>query len=611
MNTFLRVALLLLSLFVLVACSDSDEQEGYVNLSIEGLDANNLNDYQTGDTLLVDYQFRVHGLEDPDVLVDFYLVHGEDENGQEISESHYLASAEFSQIANGLHTETIEMTIPPVDIYGKFWIVAYIDPEDQIIEVNEEDNHPNINNSRHINGDFPAIEIDIEPSADHEFIFVSSYIDGGLVVLDSPAVHEGTGENHSDVIGHIDAIYHGEAAATADLTVEVLINGNYEAVNLWDSVSETYVAAQSIDFEYNGDEHFFGFDIALSDQQLADLYSTYDEEAELNSFTARLTLTDTTEVGSELSHDNNQVEISVPLYFFEQESDTESDTIAAAGFKNKGNRLSVDGSYDKGYGDKKKFRVGVDLAGELKADLIDKAASLEAGGSVDMWIFNAKNTIFGINYDGQAYLSGLNTGYESEMVIFNTTVFEDEYWNAKFEKTFEKSWEEERILAQARFTVGPVPIKVSAGIDGSVGFEFTMGYALSELYSGGDIFAAGFGGFANGGVDILFVSAGITVDINLIDNVLSLDTSASLALLEDGVVDPQIEYSFELTDEIDIISGRFGLFADVRGVKWCKKWGIPYPCGKKTNRYYLWLYQTPSVFSKNWTLYSKDGSVKL
>jgi hypothetical protein len=152
---------------------------------------------------------------------------------------------------------------------------------------------------------------------------------------------------------------------------------------------------------------------------------------------------------------------------------------------------------------------------------------------------------------------------------------------------------------------------VSAGIDGSVGFEFTMGYALSELYSGGDIFAAGFGGFANGGVDILFVSAGITVDINLIDNVLSLDTSASLALLEDGVVDPQIEYSFELTDEIDIISGRFGLFADVRGVKWCKKWGIPYPCGKKTNRYYLWLYQTPSVFSKNWTLYSKDGSVKL
>jgi len=197
------------------------------------------------------------------------------------------------------------------------------------------------------------------------------------------------------------------------------------------------------------------------------------------------------------------------------------------------------------------------------------------------------------------------------MIIFNATVYEQSKWVAQFEKTFEKSWEEERTLVQARFTVGPVPIKVSAGVDGSVGFELTIGYALSELYANGDLFSTQFGGFARGGVDLLLVEAGVTIDLTIIDNVLAFDSSAELALLADGVVDPRVEYSFELTDDIDVISGRFGLYADVRSVKWCKKWGIPYPCGKKTTTYYLWFYQTPSVFKKSWTLYSKEGSFSL
>lgn len=618
MQALFRTLFLAFMVIVLSACDDAaNNQNGTSqsvvgpNLTITGMDANKLNAYQTNDSLIVDYRLLVNELDQPDVQIDFYLVHAQGENnGDEVPESHYLASVEHTSIENGTYTETIEMTIPTIEEYGDFWVVAIVDPDDVVAEVNEDDNHPNVDNEDHLKGSFPAIEIEVEASPDHEFIFVSSYIDGGLVVLDSPAVHDGTGDNHSDVIGHLDAIYHGDVAATAELTAEVLINGNYEAVKLWDSGTSAYVAAQSIDFEYNGDEHFFGFDIALSDQQLADLYASYDANADLNTFTTRLTLTDTTTEGSEFDDDNNVVEISVPLYFFEHESDT-TNVLTAKRFENTGNQFSVDGSYDKGYGDQKKFRVGVDLAGELKADLIEKAASLEAGGSVDMWIFNAKNTIFGISYDGQAYLSGLNTGYESEMIIFNTTVFEDEYWNAKFEKTFEKSWEEERILAQARFTVGPVPVKVSAGIDGQVGFEFTIGYALSTLNAGGDLISTSFGGFANGGIDLLIASAGVTIDINLLDNVLSMDSSAGLALLDDGELDPRIEYSFELTDDIDIISGRFGLYADVRGVKWCKKWGIPYPCGRKTTTYYLWLYQTPSVFAKSWTLYSKEGTVRL
>lgn len=614
----------------LTACSNDDEEvvdEEITgpNLTISQIDANNLHVYAMGETLVVDYQLETAEFSGVDVTVDFYLVHSESADEEEITETHYLSSIDYVGLETGSLIDSFAVEVPNVEHSGDYWIVAVVDPENEVIEVNEEDNHPNIDNEAHVAGDFPTIVIQIEAGPEHEFDFKEAYIDGGLVVLDSPEVHEGTGEHHSDIIGHLDAIYHGDHAATAELTAEVLIDGVYQATELWDQESHDYVAAQSIVFEYDGEEHFFGFDVGLSDAQLESLYASYDSSAQTNDITIRLTLTDTTAAADEEVEHNNAYEITVPLYFFEKEEEEEQ--VAgfaptpfssgskpgnhAKGLEFTGNKLKIDGSYDKSYGDASKFKVGVDLGGELQVDLLEKAASVEAGGSVDMWLFNAKNTIFAISYDGQAYVTGLNTGYDSEMIIFNTTVFEDSYWNAQFEKTFEKSWEEERVLAQARFTVGPIPITIKAGVDGSVGFELIVGYKLSELYANGDIFSTNFGGFANGGVDLGLASAGVVVALKILENVLALDASAELALLDGDQVDPRVDYSFELTDDLDVISGRFGLYADVKSVKWCKKWGIPYPCGSKTKTYYLWFYQTPSVYKKNWTLFSKEGSISI
>lgn len=602
------------------------------NLTISRLEANNLNSYQSGDDLLVDYQFDIEQFDSVDFTIDFYLVHdasGTDDSVEtEIQETHLLGSVEHLAISSGSYVETARFDIPLVQEFGEFWVVAVVDPDNEVEEAREDDNFPNIDNDDHAAGDFPAVEIEILASLEHDIAFVSGYIDDGLVMLDSPAVHVGTGENHSDVIGHLDAIYFGSRPATAALTAEVQINGVYQSVQLWDAVNTSYVSSQDISFNYNGDEHFFGFDIALTNDQLADLYAQYDASAVSNEIHFRLTLSDTTDHGPEVDQDNNQIELSAPLFFFEQTEPESVDerparvarslvpsennlTTRAVDVESTGNRLSVDGSFNAGYGDSSKFRVAVDLQGELTADLLERAAALEAGGAVNMWIFNAQNTIFSITYDGQAYLSGINTGYSSEMVIFNTTVFEDEYYNAQFAISLAKSWEEERVLASARFFVGPIPIRISAGITGGVGFELNLGYALSELTADGDVFSTNFGGFATGSVDVLIAEAGVTAELNVIDNVLALDSSASLALLDDGVVDPRVEYAFELTDDIDVISGRFGLFARVRGIKWCKFLGVPYPCGGKTTEYYLWLYQTPSVFAKNWVIFEQEGAIRL
>jgi hypothetical protein len=133
----------------------------------------------------------------------------------------------------------------------------------------------------------------------------------------------------------------------------------------------------------------------------------------------------------------------------------------------------------------------------------------------------------------------------------------------------------------------------------------------AELYAEGDLFHVDFGAFGRGGIDLALVSAGVQAILTLIDNTFALESNAGFALVTSGNKNPHIYYGIELKNDLDVISGKFGLYAKTVGVKWCKKWGIPYPCGKKETKYDLWLYQTKSVYNKSWTLYSKEDEIEL
>lgn len=273
--------------------------------------------------------------------------------------------------------------------------------------------------------------------------------------------------------------------------------------------------------------------------------------------------------------------------------------------------IKLEKSFDKSYGKKSKFSVGVDLNGQLFiVPAGDIGGRVTGEGTVEAYFFNAQNTLFSISYDGSAYVSGNNTGYASEMIIFNNVVFEDEKYVAKYEKSWEKKWEEEKVLAKARFTIGPVPMSVEAGVNGSLGFELTVGYN-AELYAEGDLFHVDFGAFGRGGIDLALVSAGVQAILTLIDNTFALESNAGFALVSSGNKNPHIYYGIELKNDLDVISGKFGLYAETVGVKWCKKWGIPYPCGKKKTKYDLWLYQTKSVYNKSWTLFKKEDEIEI
>lgn len=606
MNQIRAISLSLL-LMLLNACQFS-ENDPPRNLSIANINTGPVANLEQNETFELFYDLDVAGLSDIDVDVHFYLIHNNElvdtQNSQEqtIEDVHQLAIVSLSQLKEGRHALSVQATLPDNLKGGQYQIIAHVDPDNMVIEDIENDNAPSTTNASYANGQYPHADIEVEIQSTHDYELKTLKFGQSALILDAPHVDNGNQFHHADLIGYLVADYSGSALDTVTVKAEVDVNGAWRPLHFWSAEETQYLEQLSYSFKTVLSDQHIGFDIAFNDELSQALYQTFSGQngAEL---AFRFTLTDSNGDG-DLNSDNNVIEQSIPLYFFEGHT-------ANVGTQNRLANIKLAQSYDKSYGDQSKFSIGVDLSGQLLiVPAGDPGARITAEGNVEAYFFNAQNTLFGISYDGSAYVSGLNTGYSSEMTIFNNVVFEDESYTSKFEKSWTKSWEEEKVLAKANFTIGPIPMSVEAGVDGSLGFELTVGYN-AELYANGDLFSVDFGAFGRGGVDLAVASAGVEAEFNLIDNVFSLDSSAGFSLVSTDNATPHIYYALELTDDMDVISGKFGLYAETKGIKWCKKWGIPYPCGSKTTRYDLWLYQTDSVFQKSWTLYSKEGSVNL
>ncbi|KZN48855.1 hypothetical protein [Pseudoalteromonas luteoviolacea] len=592
------------------------------NLEITAISTGPLDTLEPTDTVKTYYTVDVTGFNDVDVEVHFYLMHSDEldvqsEQETTIEDIQQIAVVELTSLNEGSSEHEIDLLLPNTLEGGNYHIIAQIDPNDLHVEDIEEDNHPSVDHQPHLDGEFPHADIVVREQEGHDYKLLTASFGQSALILDVPNVDNGTSEYHSDLIGYLEADYEGGNLGLSHIKAEVMVAGNWVETHFWDAQNKQYTDTLAHEFTAELHDEHIGFDIALEPELLQQVYANYDAQGD-NQLELRFTLIDAAQ-DSETRTDNNEILTSIPLYFFEQTDEPQERSArqerfnetailpAAVGLAN----INFSSEFNKSYGNKSKFSVGVDLQGQLFiVPTGDPGGRITGEGTVEAYFFNAKNTLFSISYNGSAYISGLNTGYESEMIIFNNVVFEDEKFTAKYEKSWEKKWEEEKVLAQATFTVGPIPIKVEAGVTGNLGFELTVGYN-AELYAEGDLFHVDFGAFGRGGVNLLVASAGVQAILNLIDNTFAMESNAGFALLTNDNTNPHIYYGIELKNDLDVISGKFGLYAETYGVKWCKKWGIPYPCGKKTTRYDLWLYQTNSVFNKSWTIYSKEGDISL
>ncbi|NGN99387.1 hypothetical protein G5S52_17560 [Grimontia sp. S25] len=607
-SSVLKTLFVLMCAATLGACNN----DGKGNLVISDLQAEN-HKTQYGEEVTITYTFQSTGYSSGETDVQFVLVHGDEtetfsENETEISEYH-IVGLQTLQLKNGISRETVTFNVPESVTGGQYELIAHVDPENLIDELNENDNAPHPDDEK---DQYHHVVLDIEGPPDHDHHLQNLSLGIKQLILDSPTSWQDGDEHRSDIVGHIDVRYYGEHSDAVSLIGEVEINGNWEPLSFWGATTSSYQKNLVVDLSLSDHANHIGFDLVLDEAHITDLWSTYNVSAE-NNVNFRLSVNDSGTDLVEADESNNHVDFSLPLYFFTATDATPAsyapesnylDSIApAAGI----GAINYEKNFDASYGDTSKFAVTVELYGKLAlVPLVDPGAVISGTGDVSAYFFNAENTLFGVSFDGSAYASGTNTGYATEMVIFNATILEDEYYTSSYSKTWEKSWEEEKVLASARFSIGPVPMSVEAGVSGSLGLEMEVGYN-AELTGGGDLFSVDFGAFGRGGIDLLIASGGVQAIFNLIENTFSMESTAGFDLGSN----PNIYYSITLQDAIDVISGKFGLYADLRGIKWCKKWFIPYPCGSKTTRYSLWLYQTPSVFEKTWTLLSKSGQVDL
>ena len=82
-------------------------------------------------------------------------------------------------------------------------------------------------------------------------------------------------------------------------------------------------------------------------------------------------------------------------------------------------------------------------------------------------------TLLGASANASVNITKANGSWGTEVVFLGLTVLDEGESAGSYEAGWDKTWEERQTLFSSTFTIVIVPIKVEAGINGSVGFAVT------------------------------------------------------------------------------------------------------------------------------------------
>lgn len=618
---------LIVAIFLSIAtfgCSDDESKIAVAhittNLSISSIDSGPVSDLEAHDELHIFYDLKVEGFNDIDLSIYFYalntneLLNSErDENIAEMTHSYNLGNINLEHISEGNMTLAAILTIPPQMLGGDYKVIAVIDPHDVHQETIEGDNYPSEEHT-----EYAYTTIHVSELSENDFILEKVEFGANAIVLDIPETETEVTLNHSEIIGYIDAIYEGDADTEARLHASVYINGIWHTVDFWDSENQVYASSETIVFKHVDYTHHFGFDINFSHAILELIYAQYNGDI-LNSLQVKLEIQNP-HAKQESATDNNVKVISIPYYFFDTsetfKSQNHTSTLSS---EDEEEEVTTDLMADFGhtFGDKGKAAARLLVGAGLALNPFKKSISLKGDARLYSYIFNAESELLKAEAE-KRYLLGTGRAqtnfylYAFGDKVFQITNFDDE-------SVLTKEWEQNENLAETSFFVGPVPMRVAAGVDGRIGYDIGFGFGYSELidmnYSvtltGKIIDDLDLNLFANGGINLAITTAGLEVSLKLIKESFILEMAAGLDSSNEAWSGVELGYGLSIKNEIDAISGRLGLFSEVEVPKFCKIWGAALPCGLKTNKYYLWLYHTDSVYQKKWTIYEASGSTNL
>ena len=637
----------LLALTTLAGCTQDSETfepvppDSSRNIYLMEVGAPTKSVYRKGEPLELEVLVGSTGISAEHVTVDFSLIEKakwQQLENEEAADTVALGDTLIENLEPGFTRQRVTLTVPnTLTVAGDYLIVAAVDAGQSVAQ----DTNFSDNISRGIDESLahPTVkQITIEDAFVNDLQITDAVIAQGFILLETPTdnalAQNGDDVNaanlqasdvltgdvlrvaddprESNVIGHIDIKKLGAESMDARIEVDVIVDGEEFPAFMWKGEGDEWVNEAPYTVPSANETHFIPWDIRLIEAQRAALWAAYDPSAEENLATFRFRIIAADNVPDE-NPNNNSFEVDVPYRFFDPVSDpldapeegtevvatsTASPLKQVAGpggdlNRNRAasGRILFDRRFRQSFGDRKKFSAYLDL--RSYGDIIGSQgkAVLNSDGRGDVYVLGRGINLFRAFARGDGNVSGGSAYYRGYMKVFGRTYLDQSASTSSgFSRSWSLSWSEERTLGSARFFAGPIPISVSGGVKGSLGFGAALSFSGGKVVATGDIFSVSMSGFARGGVDVGFASGGVGASLLVLNEKLSVSGVADLS----EVGRRRVAMSLVAYNRLKAIQGEFYLFARYPVYRFC--------CSIRTQESRLTLYRTGALYNKNWKL---------
>ena len=578
--------------------------------------------YRKGEPIELSFNVRSFGISSEDVVASFELVQTSQLAALESrSDAGGVSLGDFrmAEVRPGLNIYSANFTIPnDPPAAGDYVILAAIDPA-RAVE-GDEDFEDNLSRGFSASFSDPTTKvITIEDAFINDLAIEGAEVGEGFLLLEAPAPVTAAAIGalnvveddpiESNAVGFIDVRKLGADNMGAIIQVDVIVDGVETPAFMWQGDGD-FANEAIYEVPSPNELHFVPWDIRLSDEQRAALFAAYDESSADNSATFRFRIQQTSGAQDE-NPDNNSFELEVPYRFFVSDAAPDGgEAVAASVLPEKrlggdgavgassGGRLTFDRQFSSIYGDRGKFAVGLYARSYNHINGPAGTGRVYNTARVDGYAFNRSLRLAEAIGNVQANARNRTASYRGYMQVFGRVVLDQSASaSTSISRDYALEWREERTFVRTTFFVGPIPLGVSAGAAGTMGFGagLSLGGGVIEGY--GNLFSARLDAYAEGGVNIGIASAGIGASLLLISNDIGVSGRADLSRIGAR----RVALSAVAQSNLRAIEGEFYLFARYRYFHFC--------CSFPEREARLTLYRTGALFNKNWRLLSASRSI--
>ena len=501
----------------------------------------------------------------------------EDAEKEEIT-TYHLGGYIIPLVEAGEEIYPVEMIIPSDIPAGEYKLVTYTDPLDQINEANE-------NNNVHTEA---IVSVTVKSEENPDLVMQSMELDSNCFTLNITDEHDEDGVRENHLSATICLVSYGKTTTNVPLRAYIQTSAGFEEIVIWNSDTESYTYEITITELIVNIPKYISLDLLIPDNVAANMTNqnsfvlkiTVDPDNTIPECEGAVTISD--------REDNNSITANVYTY--------SSNSLSSSS----GEGLYFEKSYSKGF---RNSNFGVKVKFDASTSLKGSGARADVSGSVPVTIFG--HTFDFMEIDSNAHVNPVtitDSSYSLNVEFVDCTIYKkggsngfkwSNHWSIHKEKGFSET-----------FMVAIVPVKVSAGAEGTLGVKIEV--AIESEFNADAGPYVDVGAYASASINLVVAEGGIRGDLSLTDMTFTGNADATLSLNDDVSV-----LSGTLSENIGYdLKGPFGrLYIYVKYPKICYKWHvIPYKCGhhKKTHDLASW-----DSWSKKDTLLKKEESTTI